>query len=175
MTGNYVVLSDQTLCLPLSQLIHFLTLIWGYCSQLFYLPLSLISCTAIKKSTLIHPHPPHTLTQYCTPFLGVGIMNCVPVHPYFKVISLVSLYILSVKATWRTWLMFKYVYIADLVVGFSLYCCWLWQDKASNNFLFQFSSSYNTQGCILTGLHLAIDVWTLIQTHLHTQGTGPML
>lgn len=39
-------------------------------------------------------------------------------HPYFRVVSLVSLYILSVEAKWRIQLVFKHVYVADLVTGF---------------------------------------------------------
>lgn len=79
-------------------------------------PLSIIHAEAIKKPTPIHPHT-HTLLHAPPPFLGTGIMDCVPVHPYFSDVSLVSLYISSVAAAWRIRLLLKHVCVADPLTG----------------------------------------------------------
>lgn len=55
-------------------------------------PLSIISTIALKIDPYTPP-PAHTHTY--TEFQDTGIMDRVPMHPYFKVVSLVSLYILS--------------------------------------------------------------------------------
>lgn len=107
-----------------------------YCmsSTLALSPLSITPTLAIKKA---HTHTP---TSAHTPFLGTGNMDCAPLHPYFRVVSLVSLYILSVEATWKIQLVFKHVYVPDPVTGFSLH---EYMDRVGHgrHHSFQFSSS----------------------------------
>lgn len=71
------------------------TLLGLECSPLETLPkLSIISTIALKIDPCTPPLPPHTHTHSCTS-MDMGIMGRVPMHPYFKVVSPVSLYILS--------------------------------------------------------------------------------
>lgn len=78
-------------------------------------------------------------------------------HSYFKVVSLVSLYILSVEATWRILLVFKHVYVADPVTGFSGYVDRV--EQQHRHHLFQFSSPLQSR-------HTHIEVY--LATHVRT-------
>lgn len=82
-------------------------------------------------------------------------------HSYFKVVSLVSLYILSVEATWRILLVFKHVYVADPVTGFSGYVDRVGQQHRHH--LFQFSPP-------LQSIHTHMEVY--IATHAHTYNSS---